>query len=224
MGTLTLTGAANSHTGGTKILGGILSLGHTRSLQNSAFDTAASVSGDATNGLRATVTTLTLGGLTGNKNFADVFTTTSGGYNNVTALTLNPGTGVTNSYSGVIANGATGMTLIKTGVGTQVLSGTNTYTGATTVSAGTLIFGVSETLSALDIADGAVVVLGIAPPAPAPGEGEAAAFLADGESIGGGFSAESGAPAAAAVPEPGSVALLIGGALALLGVRRRHQA
>lgn len=223
-GTFTLTGAANSFTGSTTVLGGILSLGHTRSLQSSAFDTAASVSGDATNGLRATVTTLTLGGLTGNKNFADIFTTTAGGYDSVTALTLNLGTGVTHSYSGVIANGATGMTLTKTGAGTQVLSGTDTYTGVTTVSAGTLIFGVSETLSGLDIADSAVVILGTTPPAPAPSEGGAAAFFADGESIGGGFSAEGGAVAAAAVPEPGSMALLIGGALALLGVRRRREA
>ena len=39
-----------------------------------------------------------------------MFTTTSGGYGSVTALTLNPGSGISNTYSGAIANGAANMT------------------------------------------------------------------------------------------------------------------
>ena len=148
-GTFTLGGilaggvSAGGHTftGDTKVLGGILALGETIALQNSAFDTANSITGTATDGLRTTVTTLTLGGLTGNKNFPDIFTTTSSGYGSVTALTLNPGTGATPSYSGIIANGASGMTLTKSGVGTQTLSGANSYSGSTTISAGTLKLG-----------------------------------------------------------------------------------
>lgn len=138
----TLTGGAaaggNTYTGSTQILGGILVLGETLSIQNSAFDTAGSIAGDATNGLRTSVTTLRLGGLTGGNNFSTRFTTTTGGYTGLTALTLNPGTGVTNTYSGDIGDGATGMTLTKMGAGTQVLSGTNTHTGATSVTAGVL--------------------------------------------------------------------------------------
>lgn len=84
----------------------------------------------AANGLKVAVTTVTLGGLTGNKNLASVFTTSTGGYSGVIALTLNPGVGVTHSYAGDIADGASGMTLTKTGDGTQIFSGTNTYTGA----------------------------------------------------------------------------------------------
>jgi len=42
-------------------------------------------------------------------------------------------------YSGVIADGANVMTLIKTGTGTQTLADANTYTGTTTVSGGTLL-------------------------------------------------------------------------------------
>ena len=137
---LTLSNA-NTFTGTTTISAGILSLTNSLALQNSALNTTSSITGDATNGLRTTVTTLTLGGLTGNKNFAasgGVFTSTTGGYGSVTALTLNPGTAVTNSYSGVIANGAAGMTLTKTGLGTQILTGANTYTGTTAINAGTL--------------------------------------------------------------------------------------
>lgn len=145
----TLTGGASAgghtYTGTTTVLGGILVLGETNSVQNSALDTAGSIAGDATNGLQTTVTALTIGGLTGNKNLAAVFST-AGGYGAVTALTLNPGTSASHSYSGVIANGAAGMTLTKSGAGTQTLSGTNTYTGATTVSAGTLaLVGGSQT-------------------------------------------------------------------------------
>jgi autotransporter-associated beta strand protein len=135
-GTTTLN-TTNTYSGTTTVTGGILVLGNSTAIQNSALDTTASVAGNSTQGLRTTVTTLTLGGLTGNKDLANVFTTT-GGYSTVTALTLNPGTGQTATYSGGITNGASNMTLTKTGNGTQVLSGTNTYTGATTVSAGTL--------------------------------------------------------------------------------------
>ncbi len=140
-GSWTLSGE-NTHTGTTSNIAGILVLGDALALQNSALDTVASKSGSSTEGLRTTATTLTLGGLTGNKNFAStggVFSTTSGGYGSVTALTLNPGSNVTHSYSGAIANGASGMTLSKAGAGTQILAGTNTYTGATTVNSGTLL-------------------------------------------------------------------------------------
>ncbi len=136
-GTQTLSGA-NSHTGSTTVSSGILSLANSLAMQNSPLDTFDSVAGDAANGLRTTVTTLTLGGLTGDKNLASIFTTNSGGYSGVTDLTLNPDTGSTCDYSGVIANGAAGMTLTKSGLGTQILSGANTYTGATTVSVGSL--------------------------------------------------------------------------------------
>jgi autotransporter-associated beta strand protein len=139
-GTLTngATAQGNSFTGDTRILGGILVLGESTSLRNSAFDTGASIAGDATNGLRATPTTLTLGGLKGANDFSTRFTTTSGGYTGLTALTLNPGTGASHTYSGDIGDGATGMNLSKTGAGTQTLTGTITHTGTTAVSAGVL--------------------------------------------------------------------------------------
>jgi autotransporter-associated beta strand protein len=144
-GNLTLN-AANTFNGATSVNNGILVLGNALALQNSALDTTASVAGNSTVGLRAPTTTLTLGGLTGSKDLASLFTTTSGNYSSVTSLTLNPGIGVTNSYSGNIANGAAGMTLIKTGAGTQILSGNNSYTGVTTFNAGTLQIGHANAL------------------------------------------------------------------------------
>ena len=148
---------ANAYSGITTVSAGILSLTNAAALRNSAVDTAASVTGGASSGLRTNQTTLTLGGLTGNKNLADVFTTTSGGYGSVTALTLNPGTGVTRTYSAAITNGANNMSLTKTGLGTQVLSGTNTYNGATTVSAGKLVVEGSISTSTTTVQTGATL-------------------------------------------------------------------
>jgi autotransporter-associated beta strand protein len=146
-GRFTLTGA-NTFTGATKVTSGILSLGHSQALQSSTLDTLNSNTGDATNGLQTAVTTLTLGGLTGNQDLASVFTTTAGGYDTVTALTLNPGNGDAPSYAGSIAGGAPDMSLTKSGLGTQTLTGSNSYTGPTTVAAGTLALGASNALTA----------------------------------------------------------------------------
>lgn len=144
-GTLTLSSGTSTFNGPTKIKAGLLSLGNSLALQNSPLDTLNSVVGTAANGLKTILTTVTLGGLTGNKDLASVFATA--GYVTVANLTLNPGAGVTPSYSGNIANGASGMTLTKTGDGTQTLTGANGYTGATTISGGTLALSGGGTLA-----------------------------------------------------------------------------
>ncbi len=136
--TLTKTGAGtlvlsktNTYTGNTLVSGGKIVVGNALALQNSAYDTA-SVNG----GLDVTgFTTPTLGGLTGSVNLSSTLIT---GYGSLSTLTLNPQTGITNTYSGNVGNGNGSMALTKTGAGTQVLSGTNSYSGGTTVSAGTL--------------------------------------------------------------------------------------
>jgi autotransporter-associated beta strand protein len=151
-GNLTLS-SANTYTGATTISGGILNLTNAHALQNSALDTTNSVAGSDTAGLKTNATTLTLGGLTGNKDLASVFTSALGGYSGVTALTLNPSTGVTNSYAGSISNGASSMSLTKAGLGTQTLSGANTLTNAT-VNGGTL----GITGGSLSLANGFVQV------------------------------------------------------------------
>ena len=151
-GTFTLGPVGMGFNGSTTILGGILSLSHSNNIQNSAFDTAGSILGDPNNGLRTTVTTLTLGGLTGNKNFADVFTTTIGGYDGLTALTLNPSANVTTTYSADIGNGAGALNLIKTGAGTHILAAPQTYTGTTTGSVGALVATTTAALPGYNVA------------------------------------------------------------------------
>jgi autotransporter-associated beta strand protein len=110
--------------------------------------------------------------------------------------------------------------LTKLGVGTLTITAANTYTGATTVTAGTLEFTTSQTLTSLVIAAGAEVRL--APSAPgaladfsttASADDEQSAFDKPSQSLAAGGSVQ-------AVPEPGTLGLLIIGALSLLGRRR----
>ena len=53
-------------------------------------------------------------------------------------LTVGDGNATGNTFSGVLKNTVGALALTKIGAGTQTLSGANTYTGATTVAAGTL--------------------------------------------------------------------------------------
>jgi len=139
-GALTLT-AANTFTGNTLVSAGKIVLGNASALQNSAYDTASINGGLDLNGNAS----ITLGGLTGSANLSSSLIT---GYGNVTGLTLNPQSGSTNTYSGIISNGSGALTLTKGGAGTQVLSGNNTYSGVTVLSGGIL--------SATSIADNGV--------------------------------------------------------------------
>ncbi|MCX6879983.1 MAG: hypothetical protein NTW21_40210 [Verrucomicrobia bacterium] len=114
-------------------------IGHNLALQNSALV----VNRQYTAMIGSGVTTPTIGGLKGTEALASAcaaasFAWADSYYSNVTALTLNLAAGKTCTYSGAIADGATGMAVIKNGDGTQELGGANTYTGNTLVNAGQL--------------------------------------------------------------------------------------
>jgi autotransporter-associated beta strand protein len=59
--------------------------------------------------------------------------------NTTNTLTLGDGDATGNTFSGIIANTDGGLSLVKTGTGTQTLAGANSYSGTTTVTSGTLL-------------------------------------------------------------------------------------
>ena len=145
-GQLTLAGVG-TYNGKTLIHDGTLKLANSLALQNSAFDTSS------TGNLDVTATdTPTFGGLLGSINLTLSW--------NVSSLTLNPGTGVTNTYTGILGSASPGMSLTKTGAGTQEFGGVNTYSGPTTISGGTLALAAAGSIAAsssIELAAGAVL-------------------------------------------------------------------
>jgi autotransporter-associated beta strand protein len=86
---------------------------------------------------------------------------TPGATSGTTTLTLGGGNGGTNTISGVLAdNGAGKLAVAKTDGGLWILSGANTYTGDTTVSAGTLKFAISGGTPSVGVGATATVAAG----------------------------------------------------------------
>ena len=132
MGTTTLTGNNSSFTGTVSISAGQLVNGSTYGLGGFLLDPSTKVA------FADGITAYTLGGLTGSSNFA---MTNLGG----SALALSVGNANQSAtYSGNLSDGVSGSglgaSLTKVGTGMQILSGSNSYSGKTTVSGGTLEF------------------------------------------------------------------------------------
>jgi len=124
---------ANTYTGGTTVNAGTLAAGVVSvanvsgAFGNNSAVTLGNIAGatmDIT-GFNTQIGSITGGGTTGGNVTLGAATLTTGGNN------INPA-----AYAGVIS-GTGGFT--KTGPGTQILSGANSYTGDTTVNGGTLV-------------------------------------------------------------------------------------
>ncbi|MEO6752572.1 MAG: autotransporter-associated beta strand repeat-containing protein [Chthoniobacteraceae bacterium] len=130
IGVQTLSGA-NTYTGTTTVNGGSLLAGST-----SAFgvNSAVTVNGGATLDLGGNSNTI--GSLTG-------FPGATVQNSTVLAATLTTGgLNTSTTFSGTIQNGmGAPLAFVKNGTGTQILSGVNSYTGGTTLNAGTLAAG-----------------------------------------------------------------------------------
>jgi autotransporter-associated beta strand protein len=129
-GTTTLS-APNTFTGTTTVSAGVLRLTNERALQNSALVTTG-----AGTVILSGFTTPILGGLSGPVDLSSVIP----GFNG-SSVTLNPQTGSTFTYGGVIPDGVPGMTLTKNGGGTQVLNSAavHAFTGGLILNGGTIL-------------------------------------------------------------------------------------
>jgi len=181
---MTLSGA-NTYNGTTSVQDGILSVSSLNKVSGGALSSnlgAPTTVASGTIHLGATTTTGqltytgsgeitdrvinllgTTGGATldqsgnGTLKFTAAFTATGAGNK---TLTLQGSTAGTGEIAGAIVNNSGNMTSVsKSGTGTWVLSGTNTYTGNTTVSVGTLLIngGSSGATGAMSVASGATL-------------------------------------------------------------------
>jgi autotransporter-associated beta strand protein len=145
-GTLVLSGA-NTYSGATSINAGTLWFGVNHNSLGAV--TLANVAGarlalNYTNSLLGmTIGSLSGGGATGGNVDLRGDTLTVGGDNTST------------TFAGQIASSGGGGNLVKTGTGTLTLAGSNTYTGTTTVSQGTLVMGGTAGPGTLTVAPGA---------------------------------------------------------------------
>ena len=156
-GSIALSGS-NSYSGGTTISSGTIRIGHDNALGSgnitSTTGSVAFASSDATArtisnsytsiaGSSVVVTFGEASGGTGDLTFAGTGSTSiSTGTRTFNVLNT------TSLAGGIVGSGASG-SIIKTGTGTLILYGSNTYQGATTINAGTLQLGNGGTTGAL---------------------------------------------------------------------------
>jgi autotransporter-associated beta strand protein len=143
-GVVTLSNANSGYTGATTIYAGTLAIGNANALANSTvwcYGGGLGFSG---------VTSATVGGLTGGAGFS----LSNGAGDPVALAVCVNGASTDNKYEGIMSGPGS---LTKTGAGTLRLTYSNSYTGGTTISAGTLE--ISETYGLLG--SGSVVNNGV---------------------------------------------------------------
>jgi len=126
--TLNLTGA-NSYTGNTTVTNGILQLGNASALGTGTSNGQLTVNNPGTLDMHGF--SQTVGGLNG-----------SGIVDNLSAspvtLTVGNNNNFSSTFGGVLQNSTAAVSIIVQGTGTFALTGSNTYSGNTTISTGTL--------------------------------------------------------------------------------------
>ncbi|MGD0089301.1 MAG: autotransporter-associated beta strand repeat-containing protein, partial [Planctomycetota bacterium] len=141
-GQLTLSGA-NTYGGGTTINAGTLQIGNTSALGSGGL----TINGSTLDLDGNSITVASLAGTGG-----AIVALVSMGADPPVVLTVNQG--INTTYDGVIQDGLATLSLTKSGSGTLSLTGTNNFTGATTINGGTLEVNGSDSNSAVTINSG----------------------------------------------------------------------
>ncbi len=161
-GSLNISGVVSGGAGNnlTKVGNGTLTLSGANTFSGSTTVNAGTVSIAADNNLgtapgAATAGHLTLNGGTLQNTATMTLSTNRGIALGAAGGTIQTDTGTTLTYNGIAAGSGA---LAKTGTGTLILGGTNSYTGATNINAGTLQLAANNVLSdstAVTVANGA---------------------------------------------------------------------
>jgi len=152
-GTLTLSGS-NSYAGPTRVNAGTLLFDNVNTLYGGTTSSWTAANLTTGSGAVALFTTGSAGPQFTAANLTTILgmaSTGSTGFLNGSTIGINSGSGTSLTYASAIANpngGANALGLLKIGSGVLVLSGSNSYSGATTISAGTLRVGSASALPA----------------------------------------------------------------------------
>jgi fibronectin-binding autotransporter adhesin len=150
---------SNNYSGGTTINAGFVQLGANNAIGTGPLVFAATTDRGSLNlsGFNQTVAGLTASNTTQFR--GDIYNLIS---NSTSTLTIDTPTGQTFTYAnqiGALGNFAN-IALVKAGAGTQILSGSSRYSGATAVNAGTLIVDGNNSLATGTVTVAAGAVLG----------------------------------------------------------------
>ncbi len=141
-GTLTLAGA-NTYAGDTTITAGVVNLNHTNAVQNSTV--IVNAAGGLT--FSAGIGTFNAGGLAANTAGNLVLTDAA-----AQGVNLAVGSNQANTTVSSLISGSGSLT--KNGSGSLQLTGDNTYSGGTTVNGGTILLGISSTVTSGSVTSG----------------------------------------------------------------------
>lgn len=149
-GTLQFWGVNNSFTGGITVEGGTIS---SRGIgQTSHFGMGTITVNNGKISLSSANTTIT--GLAGSASGI----VENGNSDTARVLTINTTNVGGDVFQGTIQNGgAAAISLVKNGLGTTILTGTNTYTGATSINSGTLVVNGSLGNTAVTVATNGIL-------------------------------------------------------------------
>ncbi|WP_166442612.1 autotransporter-associated beta strand repeat-containing protein [Phragmitibacter flavus] len=142
---------ANTYSGGTIINAGLVRAGNGSALGANTNDLTVK----ANAALNLNGNSLTVDGLNGDDATNGGLITNSGA---AATLTVGNNSETSATFAGTITNAANALNLVKTGSGTQILTGTNTYTGTTIINGGVLQVGTDATGNRSTLGSGAVTV------------------------------------------------------------------